>query len=296
MAQNPVINRRLADDYEITIAPSLATLAAARHHADIASPATLAAIVNPTGDLPGAEKEGEIVASFFAPEARLVLVGAQANPDAVLTALKTQTHWHFASHGTFSWSDVRQSALIMHGPTRLSVGHLQATDGLGRPRLVVMSACETGLLDITSNPDEFVGLPGTFMALGAAGVVGTLWPVNDTATALLMARFYELHIGERLPPASALGRAQAWLREATNTDLQAYVADAVIKARLTPQLGAQIEQELSLEGMRRSRNSAVIQWIKPTSVPERNVADKSPERARPFAHPYFWAGFVHTGL
>ena len=91
----------------------------------------------------------------------------------MLSALKTQTHWHFASHGTFSWSDVHQSALIMHGPARLSVGQLQATEGLGRPRLVVLSACETGLLDITSNPDEFIGLPGTFMALGAAGVVGS---------------------------------------------------------------------------------------------------------------------------
>ena len=184
----------------------------------------------------------------------------------------------------------------MHGPARLSVGQLQATTGLGRPRLVVLSACETGLVDITSNPDEFIGLPGTFMALGAAGVVGTLWPVNDTATALLMARFYELHIGERLAPASALSRAQAWLRDATNTDLQAYVESAVVNARIAPHLGEQIVQELSAEGLRRSRNSAAVQWITPTRVPERNPPDQRSSSARPYAHPYFWAGFVHTGL
>lgn len=296
IAQHPVIRQRFADDYDITIAPSLAALAAARRHADTASTATLAAVVNPTGDLAGADNEGAIVASHFTPDARRILAGEQATPDAVLAALKGQTHWHFASHGTFSWSDVRRSALIMHGPTRLSVSRLQATDGLGRPRLVVLSACETGLLEIIGNPDEFIGLPSTFMALGAAGVVGTLWPVNDTATALLMARFYELHIGERLPPASALSRAQAWLREATNTDLQAYAEGASANARLAPHLAAQIVQELTADRLRRSRNSSVIEWIEPSRVPERNMASQTSERARPFAHPYFWAGFVHTGL
>ena len=296
LAEHPVIKHRFADDYEITIAPSLETLAAARRSAEAAGPATLAAIVNPTGDLPGADKEGEIIASHFARDSRQLLFREQATPDAVLTALKSQTHWHFASHGTFSWNDVRQSALIVHGPTRLSVGRLQATEGLGRPRLVVLSACETGLIDITANPDEFIGLPGTFMALGAAGVIGTLWPVNDTATALLMARFYELHIGERLSPASALSRAQAWLRRATSADLQAYVQDAVVNARLAPHLGQQIAQELSLDGLRRSRNSVAVEWITPSRVRVPNAPDPAPDGARPYAHPYFWAGYVHTGL
>ena len=62
----------------------------------------------------------------------------------------------------------------MHGEAPLSVGRLLDTEGLGRPRLVVLSACETGLFDINRNPDEFIGLPGTFTALGAAGVLGTL--------------------------------------------------------------------------------------------------------------------------
>ena len=296
MAQHPVSKQRFSDDYEIAVAPSLKTLAAARRHADVAGPATLAAIVNPTGDLPSAEKEGEIVASYFAPDARLLMFGDDATPDAVLFALKTQTHWHFASHGTFSWSDVRQSALVLHGPTRLNIGRLQATDGLARPRLVVLSACETGLVEITANPDEFIGLPATFMALGAAGVVGSLWPVNDTATALLMARFYELHIGERLAPASALNRAQSWLRQATNTDLLDYVESAAATARIAPHLAKEIARELSSASLRRSRNSSAIEWITPTRAPGRGDKGQAAERARPYAHPYFWAGFVHTGL
>lgn len=294
LAQNTSSGQRFADDYEIAIAPSLETLATARHQAETAGSPTLAAIVNPTGDLPGADKEGEIVASHFAPESRLLLFHDRATPEAVLTTLKTQTHWHFASHGTFSWADVRQSALVLHGPARLSVGRLLATESLGRPRLVVLSACETGLIEITHNPDEFIGLPGSFMALGAAGVLGTLWPVNDAATALLIAKFYELHIGERLAPATALSRAQAWLRAATNTDLVAYLDEATTAARIAPQLANEMKQELSAEGLRRSRNSAVVEWLTQGRGADRRSGDQAD--ARPFAHPYFWAGFVLTGI
>ena len=158
LAQDPASKRRFIDDYEIVYAPSLEALAAAHDAAGKSGPATLAAIVNPTGDLPGTEKEGEIVASHFASAARIVLQGAAATPEAVLAALKGKTHWHFASHGAFSWEDAREFRALMHDAAPLTVGRLLETDGLGRPRLVVLSACETGLYDIRSSPDEFVGL------------------------------------------------------------------------------------------------------------------------------------------
>ena len=49
----------------------------------------------------------------------------------------------------------------------------------------------------------------------------TLWHVNDAATALLIAKFYELHLGEKLALPVALKRAQVWLRQATNAELSA---------------------------------------------------------------------------
>jgi CHAT domain-containing protein/tetratricopeptide (TPR) repeat protein len=297
LAQDPINKRRLVDDYEITVTPSLAALAAVRERAATTDASTLSAIINPTGDLPGSEMEGSLVAAHFPDLARTLLVGEGATLDTVLGALKGRTHWHFASHGTFSWSDVRQSALIMHGYTRLSVDRLFSAEGLGRPRLVVLSACETGLNEITSNPDEFIGLPGAFMALGAAGVLGTLWPVSDTATALLIARFYELHIGERLRPATALHRAQAWLRQATDTELTAYVQSAATSGRMTTRQAGAIADALSPEALKRGRNRSTVEWISPTTT--RGGGEKpNPDAAasaRPFAHPYFWAGFVHTG-
>jgi CHAT domain-containing protein len=184
----------------IVYAPSLQALVSARDQIATPKPATLAAIVNPTGDLPGTEKEGNLVASYFPEKNRTVLEQAAAAPESVLIALKGKTHWHFASHGMFSWEDARESGLIMHGRVALSVGSLLRADGLGHPRFVVLSACETGLYDIGNSPDEFIGLPGTFTALGASAVVGTLWPVSDAATALLMAKFYELYMGKQVPP------------------------------------------------------------------------------------------------
>jgi CHAT domain-containing protein/tetratricopeptide (TPR) repeat protein len=298
VAQDPASKRRLSDAYEIVYAPSLETFAAARRAVAKAAPPTLAVVINPTGDLPGTEKEGAIVASYFASGARTLLERDAATPKAVLGALKGKSYWHFASHGTFSWSDVRQSALIMRDMARLSVGSLLETEGLGRPRLVALSACETGLLEITLNPDEFVGLPGAFMALGASGVIGTLWPVSDAATALLIAKFYELHMGSKLPPPTALSRAQAWLRTATNDDLQGYARATVGEGRMPSRHLAEIESELSAEGMSRSRNSAAIEWVtRDTIAVSGKVGSPSSTRiARPYAHPYFWAGFVYTGL
>ncbi|NJO32384.1 MAG: CHAT domain-containing protein [Rhodospirillales bacterium] len=138
---------------------------------------------------------------------------------------------------------------------RLSVGRLLEVEGLGRPRLVVLSACETGLYDLSNNPDEFTGLPGTFAALGAAGVVGTLWPVSDVATAVLIAKFYELYFEAKLPPPTALHQAQAWLREATDGTIRAYAKVTAAKGRLKRRHLAEIEKELGDGRLARSRNS-----------------------------------------
>ena len=297
LAQDPASERRLADGYEIVYAPSLESLTAAHLSAASSGPVSLAAIINPTGDLPGTEKEGSIVVSQFASGATTLLARGAATPDAVLATLKGRTHWHFASHGTFSWQNVRQSGLVMHGGVLLSVGRLQETSGLGHPRLVVLSACETGLHEITHSPDEFFGLPSTFTALGAVGVISTLWPVSDEATALLIAKFYELHVGAGLAPPTALSQAQAWLRNATIDDLDAYAKSAAARGRLESRHLKEIEDALSPEGLKSSRNSALFKWLTGNHQAGGAKASIEPSRlARPYAHPYFWAGFIYTGL
>jgi CHAT domain-containing protein len=286
-AQNPVTKRWLADDYEIVYAPSLEALTAAQANIAIKRPATLAAIVNPTKDLPGlnlpgTEVSGQLAGSYFASEARTVLVGTAASSDAVLRALDGKSLWHFGSHGTFDWDDVLQSGLLMHAKVPLTVAQLQEVNARGRPRLVVLQACETGLYDISRNPDEFVGLPGAFMTLGASGVLSTLWPVDETASTLLMAKFYELYMGSaRLPPPTALRHAQAWLRSSSGADLRAYIRLAAAQGQLARRQLTSLQEDL-----------AKVVESYPTPKKSAPVSNTT----RPYDDPYFWAVFLYTGI
>ncbi|MEI9899404.1 MAG: CHAT domain-containing protein [Hyphomicrobium sp.] len=109
--------------------PSLEALAAGNDVVAEHRRPTLAAAINPTGDLPGTDREGALVASYFTPADRSVLHGAAATPDAVLAALKGKSYWHFASHGTFAWLDPRNSALVMHDGEPLAVGPIAGNNG-----------------------------------------------------------------------------------------------------------------------------------------------------------------------
>ena len=72
---------------------------------------------------------------------------------------------------------------------------------------------------------------------------------------MLMAKFYELHMGSKLAPPAALWQAQSWLRQATNADLTAYAKLAAKKGRLENQHFASIERALSESELARSRNA-----------------------------------------
>jgi hypothetical protein len=56
--------------------------------------------------------------------------------------------------------------------------------------------------------EGLVGLTRGFMYAGAAGVVASLWKVDDDATAELMRHFYEAMFKQGLSPSAALRKAQ----------------------------------------------------------------------------------------
>jgi CHAT domain-containing protein len=75
--------------------------------------------------------------------------------------------------------------------------------------LVTLSACETGLHRMRGG--DLFGLSRGFFCAGASTLVTSLWRADDTATALLMERFYScMSNGETA--AQALRRAQQDLR------------------------------------------------------------------------------------
>lgn len=259
LARNPQTQRALVDDYTFVLTPSLQAFVRAGDGAPAArGPEEVRGVFNPVGDLPGADAERALVEG---------VIGRQRLAPFSLASGSRATSWHFATHAV---ADVESGAgsyivLARSGPqARLSVTDIAAMAPASKPRLVFMAACDSGLSQIGRRPDEFVGLPASFLAAGAPGVVAALWEVADVPAALLSAKFYEGWTARRLAPAEALRAAQFWLRDATREEMIAFVAShgRADDARLTPL---------------------------------RRTLEAFPAGQKPYAAPAFWGGYYYSG-
>jgi hypothetical protein len=139
------------------------------------------------------------------PEA-IVLTDGAATADAVLKAMDGASLVHFAAHGTFRADSPLFSALELDdGP--LTVYDLERLQRA--PHRVVLSSCSSALGG-PSGADELLGLVSALVALGSAGVVASVVPVNDPATVPLMLDLHSrLRAGNDLAEALARTRASA---------------------------------------------------------------------------------------
>lgn len=264
LARDDRSGQLLIDRYEISLSPSLTSLYHAKKRAAIV-PASVVTLGNPTGDLRYAKSESHLLRNWF-PDKCVEFKEGEVSPEEVLAALPQGEVWHFATHGLFEMSVPLQSCLQLGKDKNLTLEMIFEARGLGTPRLVVLSACESGLYDLTSFPSEFIGLPNGFLHAGAAGVIATLWPVDDLSTALIMGRFYEGYMGGNLKPSAALRAAQLWLRDATAADL--------------------------VQTLMRWRESGRVSSIG-TMI---DVLLEQESSQCPFSAPVWWGGFVHYGV
>jgi hypothetical protein len=225
----PTGRRYALDDLLLTYAPSAHALAAARQVAARAPADRLFAVDNPDGSLRFSAEEVAAALEHFAPDQRRLLGGEAATREAVLEEIPCYSVLHFSTHGRADLEEPLQSGLLMAGGA-LSLGDLMDLR-LEGARLAVLSACETGLPG-AKLPEEAVSLPSGLIQAGVAGVVGSLWAVDDISTVLLMARFYDLWRKEGREPPEALRQAQIWLRDSTNAEKEAFFRHAL------PELGA----------------------------------------------------------
>ena len=82
--------------------------------------------------------------------------------------------------------------------------------------LVVLSACQTGLGDISQGEGVF-GLQRGFKKAGANSILMSLWRVNDEATKIFMVQFYKYLLSGQSKHQSLL-LAQQYLREFKNSE------------------------------------------------------------------------------
>jgi tetratricopeptide (TPR) repeat protein len=168
--------------------------------------------------LPASAAEARAIAALVPPEQSVLLLGAAATREAVLgAALQPMRYLHFATHGIADAQDPELSTLVVSqyaadGTRQDGAIRLHDLAGLELDaEIVVLSACETALgRDIRG--EGLVGLSHGFLQAGARTVVASLWPVADSATAVLMQEFYRQMIVEQESPAVALHRAQAHVR------------------------------------------------------------------------------------
>ncbi len=251
-----------------TYAPNARALAAAQAVAARRAATALLAVENPDGSLDTSREEVAVTLDTFPVAGRAHLPHEVATRQAVLDALPDHNVWHFSTHGIAGWRQPLEGGLLAADGliTLRDLLQLQA-----EARLAVLSACETGVPGMEL-PDEVIGLPTGLLQAGVAGVVSSLWTVNNLSTTLLMIRFYQAWRVEGQAPPDALYAAQGWLRESTNAEFQAY-----FKAQLPEFSGERMPREVALGAYRHF-----------TFSPDKN--------ARPFAHPFYWAGFYYTGV
>lgn len=128
-------------------------------------------------------------------------------PTPATTASCWRCNSHFATHGELNESEPLSSAVLLV-PGGGEDGRLEVREVFGldlRARLVVLSACETGLGKL-SRGDELVGLQRAFLYAGTPAVVTTLWKVDDRASYELVRAFYDRLDGAG--PVAALRQAQ----------------------------------------------------------------------------------------
>lgn len=258
----------LALAYEISFAPGLDEFAAAQHRTSASGNQSLVAFDNPTNDssLGFARIEARAIARMFR-TSHLLDTAATSSAETIAAQTESASHWHFATHGTFSWRSPELSGLALGNGARLTLADIEAMRG--QPRLVVLSACESGIADISGEPDRLDGLPAAFLRAGAGGVIASLWQVEDFPTALLLLQFYDRHLaGER--PSLALQHAQRWIATSTADDIQSYI-DRLLERRIINE--SEYEELLG-----------AVSELPASSTPD-----------YPFAHPYYWAAFAHFG-
>src|SRR6266567_3356819 len=224
-----------------------------------------------------------------------------------------QTGWvvDVSCHGKFDPDNFLWASLQLARGKRLTLAeilnHEVKLQGL---RLLILSACQTAVLDLRGARNEVRSLAAAMIQAGARAVLASLWSVDDKPTCLLIVRFAQEWFPEMRhePPAAALARAQRWLRTVTYRELLQWQATS---------LPILTEEERQKAGSAKPESDP---WTKEKFVPidtvelvavrgsgdrydigeamsrvQTEAKEQDNPDACPYVDPIYWAGFQIIG-
>jgi tetratricopeptide (TPR) repeat protein len=250
--------------------------------------------------LPGTRLEVAALVELVGPGQATTLLGSAAseqNLDALAAAgkLKKFRLIHLATHGDIDpvsgphsalklardrLPDLKEQSRLIAAGKKVPTGQLTVADIAEswqlEADLVTLSACQTAL-GPQGGGEGLLGFSQVLLGKGARSLLLSLWKVDDTATALLMRRFYQNLLGKReglkapLPRAKSLQEAKRWLRELSRTEVE------------------KLAGELAQGEVRATEDP------KGQASPKGVLKPALPRGDRPFAHPFYWAAFILIG-
>ncbi len=218
--------RYLVEDFRLGTAPSSSIFVESSEEAArkaAVSQETLLSVGDPNFDrdeftslppLLSARVEAKAITPYY--KSSNLLLGDAAREAAVKSELVKANVANFALHYIVDEQSNIRSGMVLAGGRR---GSKQGgEDGvwrvyeiykmkLPRTRLVVLSACQTGV-EQQYRGEGAVSVARPFIAAGVPVVVASLWAVDSGSTARLMVSFHRHRARDRLPTAEALRRAQ----------------------------------------------------------------------------------------
>jgi len=161
-----------------------------------------------------ASEEADAIASVAPWGTTMVAKGFDASRETAMSSNVTQYQIvHFATHGFLDSDHPELSGILLNSVDRNGVsanGMMPLNEIYSldlSAELTVLSACQTALgKDIKG--EGLVGLTHSFMSAGSKSVVASLWKIDDRATAVLMADFYQSMLQRGMSPAAALRSAK----------------------------------------------------------------------------------------
>jgi CHAT domain-containing protein len=209
LLKNPADGSFLGEGLQISYAPSATILAGLNRRPDFAN-GRLLAMADP--GIANAVAEVNAIGGLYPGRAKIV-TDTLASKQSLKSSTGGYNLLHLSVHGVFDTNNPLLSYLKLR-PAQGDDGHLTAAEmfGLNLPEnsLVVLSACETGLVKATHGNDV-LGMVPALLFSGAGTLVLSSWKVDAASTAIWMQTFYRE--ARTRPPSEAARLALAAVRK-----------------------------------------------------------------------------------